>query len=73
MSAVPDRYPLEGTFELTARCNLRCKMCFVRIDAAWVRRVGDYLLHRGKSADPAESVRIGNERVALLRAYGIIE
>jgi len=24
--------PLAGTFELTARCNLRCKMCYVRMD-----------------------------------------
>lgn len=26
------RVPLNGTFELTARCNLRCKMCLIRID-----------------------------------------
>ncbi len=35
-----NRYPLEGTFELTARCNLRCKMCYVRIDGDDVRRSG---------------------------------
>lgn len=23
--------PIDGTFELTARCNLRCKMCYVRL------------------------------------------
>lgn len=27
-----DRFPLNGTFELTARCNLQCKMCLIRID-----------------------------------------
>lgn len=27
-----ERYPLNGTFELTARCNLSCKMCLVRTD-----------------------------------------
>ncbi len=27
------RIPLIGTFELTARCNLGCRMCFVRRDA----------------------------------------
>lgn len=27
-----ERIPLNGTFELTARCNLRCKMCLIRID-----------------------------------------
>lgn len=26
------RIPLNGTFELTARCNLRCKMCLIRSD-----------------------------------------
>ena len=25
--------PLAGTFELTARCNLNCKMCYVRLSA----------------------------------------
>lgn len=28
------RIPLKGTFELTAGCNLRCKMCMIRIDNA---------------------------------------
>jgi MoaA/NifB/PqqE/SkfB family radical SAM enzyme len=26
------RLPINGTFELTARCNLQCKMCLIRID-----------------------------------------
>lgn len=26
------RLPLKGTFELTARCNLSCKMCIVRVN-----------------------------------------
>lgn len=26
------RYPVNGTFELTGRCNLSCKMCLVRVD-----------------------------------------
>lgn len=43
------------------------------LPAAWVQRVGRYLLRRGRSVDPAASVRIGGERVALLREYGIIE
>ena len=34
------RYPLEGTFELTARCNLRCRMCYVRINEDVIRRSG---------------------------------
>lgn len=27
------RYPLNGTFELTGRCNLQCKMCLMRVDS----------------------------------------
>lgn len=29
---MPERYPIDGTFELTVRCNLRCKMCLFRHD-----------------------------------------
>lgn len=43
------------------------------LPAAWVQRVGRYLLRSGKSVDPAGSVRIGGERVALLREYGILD
>ena len=28
--ATAKRQPINGTFELTARCNLRCRMCYVR-------------------------------------------
>ena len=28
----PERYPINATFELTVRCNLRCKMCLFRHD-----------------------------------------
>lgn len=28
----PKRYPVDGTFELTVRCNLHCKMCLFRHD-----------------------------------------
>ncbi len=27
---IPNRYPLNATFELTVRCNLKCKMCLFR-------------------------------------------
>lgn len=29
---MPDRNPISGTFELTIRCNLHCKMCLFRHD-----------------------------------------
>ena len=35
-----DRFPLNATFELTARCNLNCKMCLVRIDHKRMAELG---------------------------------
>ncbi len=35
-----DRIPLNGTFELTARCNLECKMCMIRIDHRQMSELG---------------------------------
>lgn len=32
--------PLGGTFELTPRCNLRCKMCYVRLDPWQMDKIG---------------------------------
>lgn len=31
--------PLGGTFELTPRCNLNCKMCFVRLDKSQMKKI----------------------------------
>lgn len=45
------------------------------LPVAWIQRVWNYLFrrrHRAR-ANPAESVRIGRERVQLLREYGIID
>ena len=40
---------------------------------AWGQRVGQYLLRRDSKVDPGASVRIGSERVRLLKEYGIID
>lgn len=32
LDKMPARYPVNGTFELTVRCNLKCKMCLFRRD-----------------------------------------
>ncbi|MBQ3177598.1 MAG: radical SAM protein [Clostridia bacterium] len=32
--------PVSGTFELTPRCNLSCKMCYVRLTPAEMRSIG---------------------------------
>ena len=45
------------------------------LPVAWTQRMGAYLMQGRKdrpSAHPVKSVRIGKERVALLREYGII-
>ena len=45
------------------------------LPAAWAARIGTYLKTRGKYGEqsPAASLRIGKERVELLRAYGVID
>lgn len=42
------------------------------LPAAWVQRLWGYAAKR-KSVDPAETIRIGNDRISLLREYGIID
>lgn len=32
LKEMPERIPMDGTFELTVRCNLKCKMCLFRHD-----------------------------------------
>lgn len=34
------RLPLSGTFELTGRCNLDCKMCYVHVDKQRIQELG---------------------------------
>lgn len=48
--------PLGGTFELTARCNLKCKMCYIRLDKAQIDLIG-----REKTAD--EWITLGKEAI----------
>lgn len=44
------------------------------LPAAWVQRDFNYLFKRGnQKKDPAESIRIGNERIELIRQYDIID
>lgn len=40
MSSAHNRTPLNGTFELTGRCNLSCKMCLVRVDRQKIQSLG---------------------------------
>ncbi len=43
MWAKIQRFPLNATFELTPLCNLRCPMCYVRLDRASMEQQGRLL------------------------------
>lgn len=72
--AATKHVPLGGTFELTARCNLRCKMCYIRLDPQQMRLLGKELTAKewidlGKEAAAAGTLHLlitGGE--PLLRA-----
>ena len=40
MQSLSHRYPIEGTFELTGRCNMACRMCFVRVSQKSIEQSG---------------------------------
>lgn len=40
MPDISKRCPVNGTFELTGRCNLNCKMCLVRVDKKRIEELG---------------------------------
>lgn len=50
--------PLGGTFELTPRCNLNCKMCYVRLDKPQMMQIG-------KEKTAAEWIALAKEAVEL--------
>lgn len=50
-----NRLPINGTFELTGRCNLQCSMCYVRVDRAAIEASGK----RERSA--AEWIRMAEQ------------
>ncbi len=43
VKAAARHIPLIGTFELTPRCNFRCKMCYVRMDKPQMDKIGHEL------------------------------
>lgn len=55
--AARQHIPLGGTFELTARCNLKCKMCFIRLDKSQVDEIG-------KELDAKQWISLAKEAVA---------
>lgn len=59
-----ERYPYNGTFELTARCNLKCKMCLIRIDNSRMLELGgrertaDEWIHMAKEIHEAGTLKL---------------
>ena len=56
-------YPVQAAFELTPRCNFRCKMCYVRLDGSAVGRYGRELsaeewIRMGEAAAEAGTLRL---------------
>ncbi|MEG0767718.1 MAG: radical SAM protein, partial [Clostridia bacterium] len=50
--AAENRIPYKGTFELTPRCSLQCKMCYMRLDAC-------QMAPQGKELTTKEWIRMG--------------
>ena len=59
------RKALEGRYPYLKKCPLL-------LPAAWAQRIWGYVFGE-KRVSPTESLRIGRERIALLKEYGIIE
>ena len=38
--AYEEEIPLKGTFELTARCNFNCNMCYIHLDEEQIKSIG---------------------------------
>ncbi len=70
--------PLGGTFELTPRCNLRCKMCYIRLDKHQMDLIGrertaDEWIGMAREAAAAGTLNLlitGGGTPVQARAYG---
>ena len=61
------RRSLEGRYKYLKRFP-------VLLPAAWIQRAWNYLTERrAGSVSPSETLKIGRERIALLKEYGIID
>lgn len=56
------RIPVSGTFELTPRCNLSCKMCYIRMS-------GEEMAARGRELTAEEWLAVGREAVSAGMIY----
>lgn len=62
LKEMPRRDPINGTFELTGRCNLKCNMCLVRVDKQCMDKLNlkeltaDEWIHMAEQARDAGTV-----------------
>lgn len=47
-----NRIPYKGTFELTPRCSMKCRMCYMRLDPPQIKR-------QGRELTTGEWIRLG--------------
>lgn len=59
MTAARAHIPLSGTFELTARCSLRCKMCYVRLEQQQLHAIGRELTAKEWLSLAKDAVKAG--------------
>lgn len=59
------KIPVSGTFELTPRCNLSCKMCYVHMSASEQSQIG-------RELTTAEWIKLGKDAVAGGMIYLLI-
>lgn len=57
--AAEKHIPLNGAFELTPRCNLRCKMCYVRLDRDGICSIGKELTAKEWISLAEEALKAG--------------
>ena len=62
--AFVDAIPISGTFELTPRCNFRCRMCYVHLEPSEIPKYGKELTARGMDPYSKRSQR-GRDDMAL--------
>ncbi len=61
-AGVKKRIPVSGTFELTPRCNLSCKMCYIRMS-------GEEAAARGRELTAEEWLAVGRDAVKAGMIY----
>lgn len=63
---MPERNPINATFELTGRCNLKCNMCLVRVDKTCMDKLNLRELTAAEWIDMAQQAKDAGTITLLL-------